>query len=140
MPVTPPDWKLVYYYSEMGRCPVLEFLEDLHREQPVESIHFREQIRPQLLQLGPGVGRPIWRALPNGLAEIRWHGRSGQYRIYCSVESGRRIVLYQGRKKDFRTLWFHDERLCLKRKRDFLMDEEDQERRMYRYLKHRQEK
>lgn len=123
------DWRLIPYVAPSGHSPVLEFLDELHRTKPKWFLDFHNRVKPALVRRGPFVGGPMWDGLGGSLGEIRW----GRCRVYCSTESDRRIVMYEGVVKRWRVFQNKHRRLCEQRRDDFLSVEYDEESRGYRY-------
>lgn len=138
MPSQPPNpggqWRLVPYYAASGRCPVLEWLEgECKNKRPVGYVQFydpKDGLKRRFEQHGPeNMGRKLWQPLGDKLYEIRW---CGPCRIYCSMESERRIIMYEGCLK--RWPKFSHRSVCLTRRADFLSQGYDHELRELRYL------
>ena len=123
------EWRLIPYVAPSGHSPVLTFLDELHRVRPKWYLDFHERVKPTLAKRGPFVGPPMWEGLGGGLYEIRWV----RCRIYCSTESERRIVLYEGVIKRWRVFGNKQRRLCEQRQTDFQSAAYDEESRSYLY-------
>ena len=125
-------WALVLYILPTGYCPTFEFLCGLRTTHAKAYIAFREVKKPLLEEFGPVVGMPLWRRLGDGLGEIRWRGpQRGNFRIYASPESDRRIAMFFGADKRWRTFSIGDRRTCLAYRADFRSGDYDQEKREY---------
>lgn len=123
-----PPWRTVPYIAPDGRSDVLDYLNDL-RSRDVRAWQRIENIREQFIARGPFVvGPPYWEGVGGGLYEIR----SNHYRVYCSVESEQRVVMYVAVFK----LWkkFRHRTLCDTRRADFLSADYDEQKREYLYL------
>src|SRR5690348_548526 len=91
----PQKYRVVLYVSPGGRKPVEEFLNELEVKDPDASVVFYDVILPELEKHGGALGMPHFKYLPpTDFSEIRWDGLDrGHYRIYCTIESGGRILL-----------------------------------------------
>jgi len=124
-------WRLVPYIGESGHSQILDWLEDVHAQHPTRYIEWQEVVKRRLLDHGPfAVGPPLWEGLGDGFFEVRW----GRCRIYCSVESGRRVMMYEGAIKRWRKFDLRTRRICEQRRADVQSDAYDEEQRNYRYL------
>ena len=113
-------WRLVHYVCPGGMCPIYEFLRDLRDSAPRAWWVFEHQRRVQLEKHGPMAESPYWQRVGNGLGEIKWSGpQHGNLRIYGSAESDRRIVMYIGRNKRWRTFTNKDRKICERYRSDF---------------------
>jgi hypothetical protein len=135
MTSVPPDdggWRLVPYIKQSGRCPVLDWLNDeLYSENPVAYWDFHDVWKPRFERNGPhAVGPPHWEGLKRELYEIRWDGNC---RIYCSIESQRRIVMYLGCVKRWDIFDRGHRKTCDERRKDFRSTDYDQQARTYKY-------
>jgi len=141
--VSPPakdsgPWTLVPYINATGRSPVLKFLKELQQRDRPHFTQFSEVIKPQLEKYGPfaETNGPYWKNLPDKLFEIKFQ----RYRIYCSVEHLRTIVLYEAVEKRWSKFRAADADKCANRRDDFRSAEYDQEQRGYLYRNQQQKK
>jgi hypothetical protein len=105
-------------------------LEELRKQDPKAYITFTEVIHPELEKHGPELDGSYWIRLGGGLDEIRWHARHhGHCRIYCSVESEKRIVALEALTKRWGK--FEHRQLCLERLADFRGQDYDPIKREY---------
>lgn len=81
-------YELVFYESESGRAPALEFL----RKQPKAVRAEAGWLLEQLQEHGSEIGRPIVGYLDDGIYELRWQVERNEYRLLFFF-SGRRIVV-----------------------------------------------
>ena len=135
----PPDpgglWRLVPYVSPNFRCQVHEWIEDdLRLARPAAYVEFyddKKGLAQKLQRHGPAAleRTPAWKRYGDGLYALRWERGC---RIYCSVESNKRIVMYHGCIKTWRE--FIHRSVCNQRRKDFLSSEYDQQVRELRYL------
>ena len=136
------SWRLVHYVAPGGRCLVYEFLEELRKTDPKAWLVFRDQRRVILEEYGPRAGPQYWVPLGGGLAEIRWPAKHrGHARIYCSLESERRIMMYLGVIKRWKAFSERDE--CDQYRADVLSaayDEQKREIERCAYYKRREER
>lgn len=111
------EYRLVLYVSPSGRRPVQEFLDSLDRDDPDALFEFDDQVAPLVRQRGAALGMPHFRALrPTRFSEIRWHGKHGaQCRIYCTIETGRRVLLLHGVTKRWPKFARNDIQICKQR-------------------------
>jgi hypothetical protein len=134
MPKPPPSgggWTLVPYVTDRGRCPIRDWLEDLRVRKPPAYDQLMTLHRPRIEAHGPHLlGARYWVPLGDDLYEIRWSGRC---RIYCSMESRRRIMMYMGVIKRWPKFDSTDRKTCIARRADFRSSDYDQEQREYLY-------
>jgi hypothetical protein len=128
---------LVPFIQANGRNPVFEWLEDVKWQHPEWHEEFRSVWGPRIQKHGPEIMGRSWGALKGGLFKIKWH----KCRIYCSLESDRRIVMYVGVIKSWREFLNEHRQLCNRRRKEFLSPEYDQEHRelLYKALCKRRE-
>ena len=109
------------YIGPTGRCYVRDWLNrTLKPRDKASYVQFLEHYAPAVEDRGPMVGMPIWGDLDAPLGEIRWHCKGGKCRIYCSVETGKRIVMLHADIKTWREFSDEDRRRCLRRRADYL--------------------
>jgi phage-related protein len=81
-------WRLVFFMTEAGRCPVKEYIEGLpHRE-----VGRMSRALDLLQEFGTELRAPYARCLGGKLWELRITG-SLQHRVLYFAISGRRLVL-----------------------------------------------
>lgn len=108
-------WTVVPYISAAGNCPAREFLENQRCVQLDDYLFFRNVVEPLIRRYGPAVGLPHWKGVYGILGEIRWH----EHRMYCAVESSRRlIVLLHGVTKKWPRFRPRDREICRARLTD----------------------
>ena len=108
-----------------------EFLESLRMSDRRAYVRYREGYEKALQDHGPFMGEPVFKSLGDQLFEIRWHVKNrGHARLYCSQESGRRIVVYAGEVK--RSEKFAHRNVCLRRRADYQGQGYDEECREHR--------
>jgi phage-related protein len=106
-------FRIEFYESEKGGCPVQDFLEDLKDTAPddfavilagLNKLKLREYHRP-----------PLSKPIGDGLYELRHVGRLNT-RIFYFFAHGKRIILVHGFLKKGRKIPGHERRVALKRK------------------------
>ena len=134
-------WKFEHYICPGGKCPIYEFLRDLRDSAYKAWWVFEYQRKVQLEKHGPMAGPPYWARVGGGLGEIKWNGpQHGNLRIYASAESDRRIVMYIGRDKRWRTFTNKDRKICEQCRVDFRSSDYDAESRELRRCAYYQER
>ncbi len=89
--------KIRYYQTTSGRCPVLEFLEDLNPEIFEKYLEL-----VSLLEKGLSIPMPLSRPLSSiypGLHEMRLKDQTGAYRIFYYIKKHDGIFMIHGFKK-----------------------------------------
>lgn len=124
------SWRLVQYVCPGGKCPVYEFLRELREADFKAWYAFTNQRVIQLKEWGPNSGPPYWTTLGGGLGEIKWRSRNrGRARIYGSVESERRILMYLGVIKRWDRFTDADRRQCENYRAEMRSADYDEQRR-----------
>ena len=85
-------WRLVFYTTTAGRCPVRECIDSLSAREAVRL----SQALDLLEEVGVELGAPHVRCLGEKLWELRVTGPL-QYRVFYFAAAGRRLVLLDGR-------------------------------------------
>ncbi len=108
------EWRLFYYTTASGHCPVQEYLDSLPAE---EAARLRFDL-DLLESLGLRLGAPYIRSIRGKLWELRTRGRA-QHRVLYFAASGRRLVLLHAFTK--KTVKTPDSEIdaALRRLRDF---------------------
>ncbi len=70
-------WRVVYYETSLGRCPVEAFLDGLDRRARVKVLAAIDLLEEE----GPGLRRPYADYLRNGIYELRDEDGRVRYRI-----------------------------------------------------------
>ncbi len=104
-----------------------EWLAELDVAAPPAAEVFHAVLLPNLEVYGPDLGAPYFERIRSksffgisDFAEIRWHGRDrANYRIYCSIESGRKLVLYHAVTKRWQKFSNEDKAICRDRYNDY---------------------
>jgi len=81
-------YELVFFESESGRSPALDFL----RSQPKRVRAEAGWLLEQLQTYGGSLERPIIGYLEDGIHELRWQVERNEYRLLFFF-SGRRIIV-----------------------------------------------
>lgn len=81
-------YELVFYETDSGRVPALEFL----RKQPKPVRAEAGWLLEQLEKYGNALGRPIVGYLEDGIYELRWQVERNEYRLLFFF-SGRQVVV-----------------------------------------------
>jgi phage-related protein len=111
------EFTIEFYETDMGRCPVREFLDELKAANPddfaavlagLAKLRSRVYHRP-----------PLSKSIGDDLFELR-HGGKLNTRILYFFMKNRRIILVHGIRKKTRALSAQDRGVALERKRDWL--------------------
>jgi len=109
-------FRIEFYESLQGRCPVQDFLENLKDTAPddfvvilagLNKLKLREYHRP-----------PLSKPIGDGLYELRHVGRLNT-RIFYFLAHGKRIILVHGILKKGRKIPGHERKVALQRKLDW---------------------
>jgi hypothetical protein len=114
-------WRLINYVNSTGKLPVQEFLDALQIGDPDRHAYFYDVLERLLKDHGPGLGMPHFKRLPpTSFCEIRWNGADhAHYRIYCSIEKDRRLVLFHAVAKRWQKFDSDDKAICNERYSDY---------------------
>ncbi|MFH1674903.1 MAG: type II toxin-antitoxin system RelE/ParE family toxin [Pseudomonadota bacterium] len=82
------NWRVIFYRSASGRCPIEEFVEDLPVEDAKEVIASIAALR----ELGNKARRPLADYLEDGIYELRARRLKKQFRVLYTF-AGRQIIL-----------------------------------------------
>ena len=113
-----PDWKIVFYVTADGRCPVEAFIADLPERVQARFAHVFE-----LLQVfGLQVGEPFVKSIHGvrKLAEIRIRVSSNSHRVLFFTHTGGKLVLLHGFIKKSQKTPAREIRVAQQRMRDYL--------------------
>jgi phage-related protein len=92
-------WRVEFFTTATGRCPVQEYIDKLSSREAARLTHVLEMLR----RSGTGLGAPHARSLGGKLWELRITG-SLQHRVLYFAASGRRLILLHAfTKKTSRT-------------------------------------
>lgn len=111
------EFRIEFYETALGRCPVSEFLDDLKSSDP-------DDFAAVLSGLGKLRGKayhrpPLSKPIGDELFELRHVGKLNTRVIYFFMK-GRRIILVHGIRKKAREISARDRKVALDRKRDWL--------------------
>jgi phage-related protein len=111
------EFDIQFYRTSSGRCPVLEFFNELETSEPddfaavlagLARLRSREFHRP-----------PLSKALGDDLFQLRHVGKLNTRVLYFFAR-GRRIILLHGFRKKSAGLPSRERRVALERKRDWI--------------------
>jgi hypothetical protein len=88
-------WKVVFYETEDGNCPVEEFLDGLDRKEKAKVLAAIDLLEEE----GPSLRRPYADLLKDGIHELRVHVSKVRYRILYFFCDRTDIILTHGFKK-----------------------------------------
>lgn len=88
-------WRVVYYETEDGACPVVEFLDGLGRAEKAKVLATIDLLEEE----GPNLRRPYADFLKDGIHELRVRVSRIRYRILYFFCDRTDIVLTHGFKK-----------------------------------------
>ncbi len=86
-----PETRVIFYQDEKGKVPVLDWLDELERQDPKGLINCLDRIQ-QLASMGHELRRPLADFLRDGIYELRASHRRVQYRILYFFH-GRNIAI-----------------------------------------------
>ena len=110
------EFTVEFYVSEAGRCPVLEFLDDLKASDPADHaavLRGLVKLRDRRYHHAP-----LSKALGHGLFELRHVGRLNT-RVLWFFMKGRRIIAVHGIRNNGQAIPTGDLRTALVRLRDW---------------------
>lgn len=117
------QWRLVPFRTSGGREPVNDYLASLRDTDTRAFLLWQKVVLPQLMENGPGVGEPIFKRLSfagvRDFGEIRFRSGGTSHRLYCSIEEGRKLVLYHAVDKKWNKMKKQDKRICANRYREY---------------------
>ena len=110
-------WRILFYETPTGNCPVKEFIRGLSAEKKAATI---EEI-DLLEEFGIALGMPHARPLSDGIWELRARASDGLTRVlyFSPSREKRAFVLLHGVEKDQRTISEKDRKIAVKRKKDY---------------------
>lgn len=82
------SYELVFYETQSGRAPALEFLRSQPKSVRAEGGWLLEQLQKH----GNSLGRPVAAYLEDGIYELRWQLERNEYRLLFFF-SGRQIIV-----------------------------------------------
>lgn len=111
------QFDVLFYETEAGNCPVLDFLEALRRE----DVRVHQRLVKQLEKVGDSEyhREPFSKHIGDGLFEVRVLGDQAARAVYCFGRERRIIVLHAFRKKS-RKLPVHERAVALGRMQDYV--------------------
>lgn len=86
-----PETRVIFYQDEKGKVPVLDWLDELERQDPKGLFNCLDRIG-QLASMGHELRRPLADFLRDGIYELRASHRRVQYRILYFFH-GRNIAI-----------------------------------------------
>jgi len=95
---TDSAWQVVYYEREDGKCPVVNFLDGLNRQERAKALAAIDLLEEE----GPNLRRPYADYLKDDIYELRVRVSKVRYRIFYFFHDGQNIVLTHGFKKKVR--------------------------------------
>ncbi len=116
---TGPRWKAVFYTSEAGRCPVLEGIRALPKQDRVEIGHTLQLVQEE----GPSIGMPFTEPVTRDLRAIRVRVGGTRWRIFFFAQRGRELVLLHIFVKKTRAMPRHEIEIAEARRQDWLRRE-----------------
>ncbi len=110
-------WRILFYETPAGNCPVKDFIRGLSATQKATTI---EEI-DVLEEFGIDLGMPHARPLSDGIWKLRARAADGLTRIlyFTPSKERRAFVLLHGVEKDQRTISDTERKTALKRKKDY---------------------
>jgi phage-related protein len=86
------NWRVIFYRSASGKCPIEEFVEDLPVEDAKEVVASIAALR----QLGNKARRPLVDYLEDGIYELRARRFRKQFRVLYTFAGRQTILLLTG--------------------------------------------
>jgi phage-related protein len=86
------SWRVVFYRSASGKCPIEEFVEDLPVEDAKEVVASIAALR----ELGNKARRPLADYLEDGIYELRARRLKRQFRVLYTFAGRQTILLLTG--------------------------------------------
>jgi hypothetical protein len=120
-------WRFVLYVDPSGTCQVHELFKSITGQDAKILIRLQQVLLPSIALDPFAAGPPQWKGLGDGLYQVR----SGVCRLYCSLESHRRIMVYRAVLKRFEKFDPADKKACLKGIADVQSAAYDEEQRTY---------
>jgi phage-related protein len=111
------EFDIDFYRTSSGRCPVLEFFNELETSEPDDFAAVLAGLAK--LRSSDFHRPPLSKALGNDLFELRHVGKLNTRVIYIFAR-GRRIILLHGFRKKSGSLPSRERRVALERKRDWI--------------------
>lgn len=93
-------YELVFYETESGRCPALEFLRSLPKAVRAEGGWLLERLQ----KYGNSLDRPVVGFLEDGINELRWQVDRNEYRLLFFFHGRQIIVVTHGFSKKTRAV------------------------------------
>lgn len=88
-------YELIFFETESGRSPALEFLRGLPKPARAEGGWLLEQLQ----KYGNSFDRPIVGYLEDGISELRWQVERNEYRLLFFFDGRQIIVVTHGFSK-----------------------------------------
>ncbi len=88
-------WSTFFYVAPSGRAPAEEWLDRQDEEVQERAVALLQVLRDQ----GGRLGMPHAKHLRGKVWELRFHARSGAYRLLYAAVSGQRILVLHGFRK-----------------------------------------
>ena len=114
MPDDNKQWKVEFYTTAHGRCPVLEYVEGLPEEDQVKAYNDLRLLREFGVQLGMPNARPLTGHKP------LWELRPYPNRLIYFAHTGRRFVILHAFKKTKKKTPRKEIKIAERRMEDFL--------------------
>ncbi len=109
-------WKLEYFRSSSGKCPVEEFIDSLDARSRAKVARTLDLLE----EFGTGLGMPYAKPLENGLWELRIREGRNRYRVIYFLAAGSTFVLLHGFGKKTAAVPRKDIELAERRREEYL--------------------
>ena len=113
-------WKVVFYTTEAGRCPVLEAIRGLPKTDRVEVGQTLRLVQEE----GPGIGMPFTEPVTGELSVIRVRVGRTRWRLFFLAHLGTELVILHMFAKKTRALPQREIETAERRRRDWLHGED----------------
>ena len=110
------NWRIEFYRTKSGKCPVEEFLDSLIARQAENILSAMELLK----NFGIKLREPYVKSLGDKLFELRVKGVLGQYRMIYFAAKGRKFVMLHGFMKKTKKTPIRELKLAKKRMKEYL--------------------
>ncbi|WP_109078505.1 type II toxin-antitoxin system RelE/ParE family toxin [Aggregatibacter kilianii] len=85
-------WNLIFYETQLGRCPVAEFINDLPAKLQAKALHDLDLLQ----EFGNKLSMPYSKAMRSGIFELRITQSTNAARIFYFFTQGENIIITNG--------------------------------------------
>jgi hypothetical protein len=113
-------FKVEFYESAAGDCPLIEFLEDLRASDPGDHVALLSGL--DKLRDPHNHHPPLWESVGEGVFQVRRTGKLGTSALWLIV-TGRHLVVLHGARLTDEAALNRDVKLARERRNDWLRRE-----------------